>query len=143
MPPSDLALDVSPELPEVSRINSQLSDFCNAHAIPDEIQNDLLIACEEILSNVIRHSSATIIRVFFAQQPHSVELRITDNGPPFDPLARPDPDLSLGLDDRRPGGLGIFMVRQMMDEVTYTQEDAFNVFTMIKRLPAPRATDRT
>ena len=61
-------------------------------------------------------------------------IQLVDSGKPFDPLTRPDPDLTLDAEDRGIGGLGIYMVKTSMDRVTYEREDGQNVFTMWKRL---------
>jgi anti-sigma B factor antagonist len=63
-----------------------------------------------------------------------VRVTITDNGPPFDPLAYADPDTALSVEDRQIGGLGIHLVRQMMDEVSYRYRDGRNVVVLTKRL---------
>ena len=53
-----------------------------------------------------------------------------DDGPPFDPLARTDPDTSLELDERQPGGLGILLIKSLIDEVSYHREDGRNVLSL-------------
>jgi anti-anti-sigma factor len=63
-----------------------------------------------------------------------VRVTITDNGPPFDPLAYADPDTALSVEDRQIGGLGIHLVRQMMDEVSYRYRDGRNIVVLTKRL---------
>jgi anti-sigma regulatory factor (Ser/Thr protein kinase) len=60
----------------------------------------------------------------------NLTVEIVDEGPPFDPLARPDPDITLDLEDRQPGGLGILMIRQFTDDVAYRREDGRNVLTI-------------
>jgi len=62
----------------------------------------------------------------------SIELR--DAGTPFNPLDNPDPDISLGIDERQIGGLGIFLCKKMMDEVSYNYVDGCNVLTMKKHI---------
>jgi anti-anti-sigma factor len=63
-----------------------------------------------------------------------VRVTISDNGPPFDPLAFADPDTALSVEEREIGGLGIHLVRQMMDEVSYQRRDGENVVVLAKRL---------
>lgn len=57
-------------------------------------------------------------------------LTLRDGGTPFDPLANPDPDITLSADERKIGGLGIFLCKQMMDEVSYSYLDGCNILTM-------------
>ena len=59
-------------------------------------------------------------------------FRLIDGGAPFDPLAKEDPDLTLSLEERPIGGLGVYMARQCMDEMTYRREDGKNVTTVRK-----------
>lgn len=63
-----------------------------------------------------------------------VSITFIDEGTPYNPLAKEDPDTSLGVEDREIGGLGIFMVKKSMDTVAYKYEDNRNVFTMTKNL---------
>lgn len=63
-----------------------------------------------------------------------VTLTFTDEGKPFDPLAKEDPDITLSADDRQIGGLGIFMVKKSMNEVYYERKDKKNIFTMSKQI---------
>lgn len=64
-----------------------------------------------------------------------VEITVEDDGPPFDPLARPAPDLRLPLEARSPGGLGIVLVRALMDDVRYTRTTR-NILTIRKQIDA-------
>jgi anti-sigma regulatory factor (Ser/Thr protein kinase) len=99
----------------------------------------LELAVEEALVNVFNyayagqaHAGAVTCRVMVETDGLTVE--IVDEGPPFDPLARPDPDTALELEQRQPGGLGIFMIRQLADEVSYRREAGRNVLTIRMRM---------
>jgi anti-sigma regulatory factor (Ser/Thr protein kinase) len=61
-------------------------------------------------------------------------MRMTDAGVPFDPLKRPDPDITLPAEERDIGGLGIFITKKTMDAVEYTYENGKNILTMIKKI---------
>jgi len=63
-----------------------------------------------------------------------VVISLRDAGVPFDPLAKPDPDISLPAEAREIGGLGIFLCKQMMDSVRYEYTDGCNLFTMVKKI---------
>jgi len=98
----------------------------------------LELAVEEALVNVFQYAyagqaqpGAVLCRVRVDADGLTVE--IADEGPPFDPLARPDPDTVLALEQRQPGGLGIFMIRQLTDEVGYCRKDGQNVLTIKMR----------
>ena len=64
----------------------------------------------------------------------AISITLIDSGIPFDPLARPDPDVTLSAEERKIGGLGIYMVKQTMDKVHYERKDGKNIFTMIKNI---------
>ncbi len=66
----------------------------------------------------------------------TVWLRFSDRGIPYDPFARKDPDIRLPIEERPVGGLGVYMVKQFMDEVSYTWEDGCNVTVIMKKFPA-------
>ena len=91
----------------------------------------LMIAFDELLSNIIRHGGGTIY-VTIRLADGAIRAIITDDGPPFDPLARPAPDIDLDIDERAIGGLGIQLVLDMMDEVEYTYQDGRNRLTIGK-----------
>ncbi len=98
----------------------------------------LELAVEEALVNVFHYAYAqqerpgpALCRVSI--EGDGVSVAIIDQGPAFDPLARPDPNTALELEQRQPGGLGIFMIRQLTDEVRYCREDGQNVLTIRMR----------
>ena len=66
--------------------------------------------------------------------PVSVTITFVDHGVPYDPLAREDPDVTLSADEREIGGLGIFMTKQIMDDVAYEYKDGKNILTLKKNL---------
>ena len=63
-----------------------------------------------------------------------IEITLVDGGKPYDPLAKPDPDITLGVEDRQIGGLGIFITKKQMDELKYEYTDGHNVLTMKKKI---------
>ena len=65
---------------------------------------------------------------------HSLTFIVSDSGQPFDPTTQPQADISLGVDDRPIGGLGIYMVKNIMDSVSYRRSDGKNILTMIKNI---------
>ena len=68
------------------------------------------------------------------EEDRSVTFRLSDEGIPFDPLKKPDPDITLSLEERQIGGLGIFIVKKTMDSVSYAYENGKNILTMIKKI---------
>ena len=107
---------------------------CNMKA---KIQID--VAVEEIFVNIAHYaymdsSGSAVITVSIEDSPKTAVIEFRDTGIPFDPLAKPDPDTTLSADQRQIGGLGIFMVKKSMDDVSYRYEDGQNIFAMYKRI---------
>lgn len=97
-------------------------------------KNQVAIVVDEIFSNIAQYAyngggGSVIVR---AKTNGELWLEFEDTGLPFDPLMQADPDTGLGADERGVGGLGIFMVKSLMDEVTYRREGQRNVLTLRK-----------
>ena len=97
------------------------------------------VAVEEIFVNIASYAygpeeGPAVVRFEAAQDPLSVVIRFVDWGAPYDPLARPDPDIHQSLRERPRGGLGIFVTRQYMDGVDYQYRDGQNILTLTKRI---------
>lgn len=85
------------------------------------------IAVDEIASNIISYSGASNAKLELFQTAGSVILRFSDNGLPFDPSSVPDPDTSTSIEDRKIGGLGIYMTKKSMDLFAYTNDNGTNI----------------
>ena len=98
----------------------------------------LNLALEEAVSNVIMYAypqgSDGLVDIEAVITEDRLKFIISDSGQPFDPTAAPEADITLDVEDRPIGGLGIFLVRNIMDEVHYERADGKNLFTMIKKL---------
>jgi serine/threonine-protein kinase RsbW len=125
--------------PAVGQIAEALEAFCQAEALPEDAAWRLKLAMDEIVANVVSHGATGRpggrIDVWFCRDHDMVEVRVEDDGLPFDPLSRPDPDVSGPLEERQPGGLGIVLVKGLLDEVRY-QRTTRNILTLRKGLDA-------
>ncbi len=97
------------------------------------------VAVEEIFVNISSYAydpeiGAATIRVEVTDEPVSVVISFIDNGKPYDPLAKSDPNLKIPIKERKKGGLGIFMVKKSMDDVTYEYKDGQNILTIKKAI---------
>lgn len=97
------------------------------------------VAIEEILVNIVSYAGLSAedgveVRCEVREEPLSVVLQFLDEGMPFDPLAKEDPDTTPEGNMAREGGLGIFLVKEMMDGVSYTYEGGKNTLTIQKNL---------
>lgn len=100
--------------------------------IPMKIVMKMNIAVDEIFSNIKLYSGANEAEIECYVHDGHVTLIFTDNGKPYNPLETEDPDTTLDADERQIGGLGIFMVKKSMDNVTYIYRDNRNVLTLDK-----------
>lgn len=109
-----------------------LSEWIEGLGIPDELSMPINLALEEIVSNVMLyaypHSSGRVLVEYTAP----MIFTITDSGIPFDPTKQKEADITLSAEEREIGGLGIHLVRQIMDEVIYERVEDKNVLTLIK-----------
>lgn len=97
------------------------------------------VAVEELFVNIAHYAygdetGLATIRVELSEGRNAVMITFIDSGKPYDPLAKPDPDTTLSVEERQIGGLGIFMVKKSMDDVTYEYKDGKNILTIKKYL---------
>ncbi|HLO75764.1 MAG TPA: ATP-binding protein [Magnetospirillum sp.] len=139
----DLHLSVASALPEVRRVISAVEAFGKANDLPLGPLAHLRLALDEFLTNAVTYGAAGgnghKIEVDVTLEGHMVTVTIVDRAPPFNPLDVPPPDLSLELDDRPIGGLGIHLARGVMDEVLYRRDGDRNILTLRKSLVAKAA----
>lgn len=104
--------------------------FTECH-VPKKLVRRFLIVSDEIFSNVCRYSGAREAAVECCREKNKIVLVFEDDGAEFNPLKRPSPDVKEPLENRKAGGLGIYMVQELMDEVTYERREGKNRLTMI------------
>lgn len=127
------------DLTALAAATEALDRFWQEQRVDENVQADLNIAIEEIASNAIRHGSQPLdptgedpILIRVTVGPDDIRIEIEDAGVAFNPLAHPLPDPATPLDERRAGGLGILMVVQMMDQVSYVRSDGRNCLTLVR-----------
>lgn len=107
-----------------------------------ELLGKIQLACEEALVNIINYAypdrtGDMEIQCGEENGTGKFMVRIVDSGIPFNPLERPNPNLEIPVEQREVGGLGIFLIRQIMDQVTYQRASDRNILTLLKE-PAPK-----
>ena len=120
----------------------QLAEFveavCEEKELPLPTVMSLNLALEEAVTNVILYAypdgTDGLVDIEATVRDDSLEFVISDSGKPFDPTAAPEADVTLGFEEREIGGLGIHLVRQIMDEVIYERVEDKNVLTLIKHI---------
>lgn len=130
-----LSLKVVPELDQLERIAAAVEDFAERDDWPPDLTFKVNLALDELSVNVVNHGGgASEIEVSLASDANEVRVEIADDGKPFDPLNEaPEPDVGAPLEERPIGGLGVYLVREMMDELHYSREDGKNRLAMVKR----------
>lgn len=121
--------------PVTEFVNEQLGAL--GCSVKTQMQID--IAIDELFSNIARYAynpdvGPATVRVELIEEPLSVVITFIDNGVPYDPLKKEDPDTTLSADERQIGGLGIYMVKKSMDGMSYEYKDGQNILTITKNL---------
>ena len=133
-----LSLHIKNDLFEIKRMAEELEDWCHEQSISEDIAFQLDLVLDEMVSNVIRHgikdSGQHIIEVNLHRDGQQLILEIEDDGIPFNPFDAPVPDITKPIEERRPGGLGVFLVRQMMDSLDYERRNGKNYLLIKKSL---------
>ncbi len=128
-------------LPAVVENIAQVTDFVNAQleeiGCPMKAQVQIDIAIDELFGNIAQYAynpetGPATVRVEVSDAPISVTITFMDHGVPYDPLQKEDPDITLSAEERGSGGLGIFMVKKTMDEITYEYKDGQNILRIRK-----------
>jgi len=135
-------LTVEADVKNLDKVLLFLGERLDALGCSSRAKMQIEVALEEIFVNVAsyayekseRETDIVSISVENSTEPLRVEVTITDSGIPFDPLAKEDPDVTLTAEQRKIGGLGIYMVKKSMDQVRYEYRDGKNVLTFRKDL---------
>lgn len=131
-----LELTIGSEIAEIPRVSDLLEEAMQAHGFSSEETLDTQLAVEEAITNVIVHGygkAGETVAITCRFEQGFMEIVIADTARPFDPLSLPDPDLDAGMDERRIGGLGVYLIRQVMDTVSYQYKDGRNILTLTKK----------
>ena len=124
--------NVAPALESLPEVSAFFEEVLAARGAPPRVISQVNIAVDEIFSNIARYSGATAATVGCETAEGRAVLRFADNGRPYDPTGRADPDTTLSAEDRDIGGLGIFMVKKTMDRVDYEYSGGLNILTLEK-----------
>lgn len=106
---------------------------------PMKTQIQVDVAIDELFGNIANYAynpqtGAATVRVEVTENPLAVVITFIDNGVPYDPLAKPDPDVTLSAEEREIGGLGIYMVKKSMDDISYEYRDGKNILRIKKNI---------
>jgi serine/threonine-protein kinase RsbW len=122
----------------VGTVNAALAGLAEAHALAPDVRRSVTVALDELLANVLSHGAtgrdpcSVTVEVELDQE--RMTVTVTDDGTPFDPFSQDAPDTTLSVEDRPIGGLGLHLVGQLMDKVSYQRRDGHNVVVLVKEL---------
>ena len=132
-------LTIAAKIENIEAVTDFVNEQLEALDCPMKAQMQIDIAIDELFGN-IAHSAynpeigQATVRVEVVEDPLSVVITFIDNGVPYDPLAKADPDTTLSAEERDIGGLGIYMVKKSMDDITYEYKDGQNILKIKKKL---------
>lgn len=135
-----LEMTLKNDMAEHARLAAALSTWAEEQGIDPALATSFELAFDEILANVMSYAyddaGEHAIEVACHWDGRTLRAEVVDDGRPFDPLAVSEPDVSASLDEREVGGLGLFLVRQLMDEVAYRRDGDRNRLSFAKKLDA-------
>jgi len=129
-------MTIGSDIENIPAVSAKLEGAMKAHGFCTDEILDTQLAVEEAITNVIVHGykkTGGEIHLSCRVIPDLVRIRISDAAPPFNPLSIPEPERAGNIDQRRIGGLGVFLLRQVMDEISYRYENGRNILTLEKR----------
>ena len=138
---SVVTVELKNELSELAKLSHTLTEFGQRHKLPQAVSFAIKLALEEIVTNAISHGFTDQrehrISIGLALEQSVLRAQVEDDGPAFNPLEIPAPDTKQPLEERAVGGLGIHLVRTLMDEVEYQRQNGRNVLVLKKRITEP------
>jgi len=131
-------MTITNQLQQIDNVKSSFNDFAEENSISTSIRRKLNLVFDELLNNVISYAykdqTSHEIFIFIELAGRRMQVSVIDDGIPFNPFAVDSPDTTLGLDDRKVGGLGIHLVRKLMDKTNYQRRVDQNIVTLVKYL---------
>ena len=132
-------LTIAAKVENIEAVTDFVNEQLEALDCPMKAQTQIDIAIDELFGNIAHYAynpeiGKATVRVEVIEDPLAVTITFIDNGVPYDPLAKADPDTTLSAEEREVGGLGIYMVKKSMDDITYEYKDGQNILAIKKNL---------
>ena len=132
-------LTIAATVENIETVTNFVNEQLEALDCPIKAQMQIAIAIDELFGNIAHYAynpeiGKATVRVEVIEDPLAVTITFIDNGVPYDPLAKADPDTTLSAEERDIGGLGIYMVKKSMDDITYEYKDGQNILKIKKKL---------
>ncbi|MBT5873018.1 MAG: ATP-binding protein [Candidatus Latescibacteria bacterium] len=134
--PQSIDIDIRNDLTELQRVMESVEHLSEEQSWEPGLGMRIQLILEELITNIISYGYADSerheIMIRLHSDSESVRIRIEDDAGPFDPLEMETPDLSVPVQEREPGGLGVHLVRNLADDIGYTRQDGKNILTLCK-----------
>ena len=132
-------LSIAATVENIDTVIDFVNEQLEALDCPIKAQTQIDIAIDELFGNIAHYAynpevGDATVRVEVTEDPLAVVITFIDNGVPYDPLAKADPNVTLSAEEREIGGLGIFMVKKTMDDITYEYKNGQNILKIKKHL---------
>lgn len=132
-------LTIDATVDNITKVTAFVDDQLEELGCPIKAQMQIDIAIDELFGNIAHYAynpdvGPATVRVEVVKDPMAVIITFIDNGVQYDPLAKADPDTTLSADEREIGGLGIYMVKKSMDEITYEYKNGQNILRIKKHI---------
>ncbi|MCR5650537.1 MAG: ATP-binding protein [Lachnospiraceae bacterium] len=127
------------EVANIEVMTDELNAWFEENDVPMKVVLQMDVALDEILSNIAFYAyegekGDMTVKAEMLNDNKTIRIEFSDTGIEFDPLKKKDPDITLSAEERKIGGLGIFMVKKTMDHVSYERRGDTNIFVMEKNL---------
>lgn len=132
-------LNISATIENIAAVTAFVDEQLEELDCPLKTQLQVDVAIDELFGNIAHYAynpevGAATVRVEVTENPLSVVITFIDNGVPYDPLAKADPDITLSAEERQIGGLGIYMVKKSMDDISYEYKNGQNILRIKKHI---------
>ena len=132
-------LTINATVENIEQVTAFVDEQLEALGCPMKAQMQIDIAIDELFSNIAHYAynpevGPATVRVEVNQDPLAVVVTFIDNGKQYDPLAKEDPDVTLSAEERDIGGLGIYIVKKSMDDISYEYKDGQNILRIKKNI---------
>ena len=130
-------LRVAADIENIEKVTELVGEVLKGTDCSCQVRDKINVAVDEIFSNIAKYAYApgkgdVTVSAETDKDRESITVTFKDNGKKYDPLEVNDPDVSLSADERTPGGLGVYMVRKLMDDVSYEYKDGQNILKIKK-----------
>ncbi len=141
------SISIANQVDSLPLANALIDQFCRRHALAAELEQTLMLLCEEVLCNTISHGypdgSRGRIQLELYRDRERVTLRFEDDGIAFDPTSQPEAQLGLPIAEAPIGGLGLAMIKQLSDETHYQRQGKYNILTLSCNATSQRDRKKT